>query len=88
MPRAYASWVGQAAILHVASEDLRVPLRGIIMGESESAVRLRIGEGYDIDIFKPMIEFIEQDNWANIIKRGELRPKLGVCPTEQFQKAS
>ena len=67
MPSAYASWMGQAVVLQVASGDLRVPLRGVLVGESESAVRFRIGEGWDIDIYKPMILAVEQDNWANII---------------------
>jgi hypothetical protein len=67
MPSAYASWVGQAVILLVAADDLRVPLRGVIVGESETTVRFRVGEGWDIDIYKPMILAVEQDNWAGIL---------------------
>jgi len=67
MQSAYASWVGQAVVLQVAAGDLRVPLRGVIVGESDGAVRFRIGEGWDIDIYKPMILAVEQDNWASII---------------------
>ena len=67
MPSAYASWVGQAVILQVAADDLRVPLRGVIVGESETTVRFRVGEGWDIDIYKPMILVVEQDNWAGIL---------------------
>ena len=66
MPSAYATWLGQAVILQVATGELRVPLRGIIVGESESAIRFRIGEGWDIDVYKPMILAVEQDNWAAI----------------------
>lgn len=62
MPTVYASWLGQAVILQVASDDLRVPLRGMIIGESDTTVRFRVGEGWDIDIFKPMILAVEQDN--------------------------
>ncbi len=61
MPSAYASWIGQAVVLQVAAGDLRVPLRGVIVGESEGAVRFRVGEGWDIDIYKPMILAVEQD---------------------------
>ena len=64
MPTVYASWIGQAVILQVAADDLRVPLRGIIVGETDTAVRFRVGEGWDIDIFKPMILAVEQDNWV------------------------
>ena len=67
MPSAYATWIGQAVILQVATGDLRVPLRGVIVGESESAVRFRVGEGWDIDIFKPMILAVEQDSWAKVL---------------------
>ena len=67
MPSAYASWVAQAVILLVAADDLRVPLRGVIVGESETTVRFRVGEGWDIDIYKPMILAVEQDNWAGIL---------------------
>jgi hypothetical protein len=67
MPSAYASWVGQAVILQVAADDLRVPLRGVIVGESETTVRFRVGEGWDIDIYKPMILAVEKDNWAGIL---------------------
>ena len=66
MQSAYASWVGQAVVLQVATADLRVPLRGVIVGESDTAVRFRIGEGWDIDVFKSMILAVEQDEWARI----------------------
>jgi hypothetical protein len=67
MPSAYASWVGQAVILQVAAGDLRVPLRGIIVGESDGTIRFRIGDTWDIDIYKPMILAVEQDNWASLV---------------------
>ena len=67
MQGAYASWVGQAVVLHVAAADLRVPLRGTVVGESDDAVRFRIGESWDVDIYKTMILAIEEDNWTNVI---------------------
>ena len=67
MHSVYASWVGQAVVLQVAAGDLRVPLRGTIVGESEDALRFRIGENWDIDIYKTMILAIEEDSWANVI---------------------
>lgn len=67
MTSPYASWIGQAVILQVATDDLRVPLRGVIVGESDNSVRLRVGEGWDIDIYKPMILAVEQDSWASIL---------------------
>ena len=67
MPSVYAPWVGQAVVLQVATGDLRVPLRGTIVGESEEAVRIRVGDTWDIDIYKAMILAVEQDSWASLI---------------------
>ncbi len=64
---AFATWVGQPVVLQVASADFQVPLRGIIVGESDEAVRFRVGEGWDVDIFKSMILAVEEDEWANSI---------------------
>jgi hypothetical protein len=54
-------------ILQVAAEDVRVPLRGVIVGESDSSVQFRVGEGWDIDIYKHMILAVEQDSGACIL---------------------
>jgi hypothetical protein len=66
MQSAYASWIGQAVVLQVAATDLRVPLRGTILGETDEAVRFRIGEGWDVDIYKSMILAVEED-WASVV---------------------
>jgi len=67
MISAYSFWVGQTVILQVAAADMRVPLRGVIVGESESSVRFRVGEGWDIDIFKHMILAVEQDCRVSVL---------------------
>ena len=67
MPSAYASWVGQAVILQVAADNLCVPLRGVIVGESETTVLFWVEEGRDIDIYKTMIIAVEQDSMASIL---------------------
>ena len=67
MASAYAFWLGQSVILQVAAEEICVPLRGVIIGESDSTVRFRVGEGWDIDIYKHMILAVEQDSWAEIL---------------------
>ena len=67
MPSVYAPWVGQAVVLQVATGDLRVPLRGTIVGESEEAIRIRVGDAWDIDIYKTMILAVEQDSWASLV---------------------
>jgi hypothetical protein len=67
MPSAYAFWVGQEVILQVAADELCVPLRGVIVGESESTVQFRVGVSGDLDIYKHMILAVEQDNWAGVL---------------------
>lgn len=62
MNNAYALWLGQQVVLNVASGDVQVPLRGTVVGESEVALRFRIGDAWDVDIFKSMILSIEEDS--------------------------
>ena len=51
----------------MADDDLCVPLCGVIVGESETTVRIRVGEGWDMDVFKLMILAVEQDNLASVL---------------------
>ncbi len=67
MEGAYAVWLGQPVVLQLTAGEQRVPLRGTIVGESLDAVRFRIGEGWDVDIFKAMILAVEEDNWVGLI---------------------
>lgn len=67
MQSAYAVWLNQPVVLQVSAGDLRVPLRGTVVGESPDSVRFRIGEGWDVDIYKTMILAVEEDNWVSII---------------------
>lgn len=61
MDKAYAPWVGRLVILQVASGALKVPLRGKILKDCGDAVRIRIGENWDVDIYKAMILAVEED---------------------------
>ncbi len=63
----YAVWFGQPVVLQIDAGNLPVPLRGTIIGESQEAVRFRIGDAWDVDIYKAMILAVEEDNWASII---------------------
>jgi len=67
MQSAYESWIGTPVILQVSAGELRVPLRGTIIGENDDAVRFRVGDGWDIDVFKNMILAVEEDNWASLV---------------------
>lgn len=61
MNSAFKPWVGQSVILQVALGDIKVPLRGTLLRDGIESVRMRIGEGYDVDIYKEMIMAVEQD---------------------------
>jgi hypothetical protein len=61
MVSSYAPWFGKIVILRVTTGELRVPLRGIIVGESQGAVRFRIEGNWDIDVYKSLILTVEQD---------------------------
>jgi hypothetical protein len=64
MQKGYSVWMGQAVVLKVALGDIRVPLRGKLLKENGETVRMRIGEGWDVDIYKNMIVDVEEDALA------------------------
>ena len=64
MQTAFQGWLGHAVVLHVALGDIQVPLRGQLLKESGDTVRMRIGEGWDVDIYKNMIMGVEEDGMA------------------------
>ena len=64
MDSAYATWLGQPVVLQVALGDIKVPLRGTLLKDSDETVRMRIGEGWDVDIYKTMILAVEPDAMA------------------------
>lgn len=61
MDSAFKAWIGQPVILQVALGDIRVPLRGKLLKDGSDTVRMRIGEGWDVDIYKTMILAVEED---------------------------
>lgn len=61
MVTAFTTWVGQSVVLQVVLGDITVPLRGKLLKDGESTVRMRIGDGWDVDIYKEMIMAVEQD---------------------------
>jgi hypothetical protein len=49
-------------VLQVALGDIKVPLRGKLLKDAGETVRMRIGEGWDVDIYKVMILAVEEDS--------------------------
>lgn len=66
MQPGYEAWLGHAVVLQVALGDIKVPLRGRLLRENGETVRMRIGEGWDVDIYKTMILGVEEDGMALI----------------------
>lgn len=61
MDSAYAAWVGLPVVLQVALGDIKVPLRGKLLKDGGDTIRMRIGDGWDVDIYKAMILTVEED---------------------------
>ena len=64
MQTGFNGWLGHAVVLQVALGDIKVPLRGKLLKENGETVRMRIGEGWDVDIYKTMILAVEEDAMA------------------------
>jgi hypothetical protein len=64
MMDAFQPWIGQAVVLQVALGDIKVPLRGKLLKDGDDTVRMRIGDGWDVDIYKAMIMGVEEDRLA------------------------
>jgi hypothetical protein len=64
MDSAYQTWIGESVVLQVALGDIKVPLRGKLLKDGGETVRMRVGDGWDIDIYKAMILAVEQDAMA------------------------
>ena len=62
MENPYKAWVGQSVLLQVALGDIKVPLRGTLLKNGSETIRMRIGEGWDVDIYKSMIMTVERDS--------------------------
>jgi hypothetical protein len=67
MEGGYAVWMGQPVILRVVAGNLRVPLRGRLVSETDEVLRLRIAESWDVDIFKSMVVAVEHDTPVSVI---------------------
>ena len=66
MDSAFAPWIGLPVILQVALGDIKVPLRGKLLKDSGDTLRMRIGEGWDVDIYKAMVVAVEEDAMSTL----------------------
>jgi hypothetical protein len=65
-PLNFEPWLNKRVILRVAFAEVCVPLPGTLLSETPTALRFRIGDGWDVDIFKSMVLAIEPETWTNI----------------------
>jgi hypothetical protein len=61
MDSAFATWIGRPVVLQVALGESRVGVRGILLRDGADTLRVRLVEGFDIDIFKEMVLAVEDD---------------------------
>jgi hypothetical protein len=80
MQSAYTVWIGHAVVLQLAAAGLRAPVPGRIVGESENAIRFRIGRDWDIDIPKSMILAVEQESFRSVRRPRRRAVVLSGCP--------
>lgn len=66
MQTGFNGWLGHSVVLQVALGDIKVPLRGKLLKEGGETIRMRIGDGWDVDIYKAMILAVEEDAMALI----------------------
>jgi hypothetical protein len=57
----YSVWMDQPVILRVAAGEMRVPLRGKLVGETPEALQLRIAGCLDLHIIKSAVLAVEED---------------------------
>jgi len=62
----FEPWIGKRVILRVAFAEVCVPLPGTLVNETPTALRFRIGDGWDVDIFKSMVLAVEPETWTEI----------------------
>jgi len=62
MLKTYSNWLGSQVVLQIEAQEALVPLRGLIVNESDHALRFRLEGGWEVDIYKEMILRVEADN--------------------------
>ena len=63
MLKTYSNWLGSRVVLQIETGESLVPLRGLIVDESDHALRFRLDGGWEVDIYKEMILRVEADNY-------------------------
>jgi hypothetical protein len=62
MLKSYSDWLGRQVVLQIEAGESLVPLRGLVVNESNTALRFRLDGCWDVDIYKEMILRVEAEN--------------------------
>jgi hypothetical protein len=60
----YATWLGIPVFLNVIAGGIKTSLFCTIIGESNATVRVRIGNQWDVDIYKEMVMTVDEFSHA------------------------
>jgi hypothetical protein len=52
MAKTYSDWLGRQVVLQIEAGESLIPLRGLVVNESNNALRFRFDGGWEVDIFK------------------------------------
>jgi RNase P/RNase MRP subunit p29 len=63
MSKTYSDWLGRQVVLQIEAGESLIPLRGLVVNESDNALRFRLDGGWEVDIYKEMILRVEADNY-------------------------
>ena len=51
MSKTYSDWLGRQVVLQIETGESLVPLRGLVVNESNSVLRFRLDGGREVDIY-------------------------------------
>ena len=63
MSKTYSDWLGRQVVLQVKAGESVVPLRGLVVDESNNVLRFRLDGCWEVDIYKEMVLRVEADNY-------------------------
>jgi len=63
MSKTYSDWLGRQVVLQIKAGESLVPLRGLVVDESNNVLRFRLDGCWEVDIYKEMVLRVETDNY-------------------------
>ncbi len=80
MSNTYSDWLGRQVVLQIEAGESLVPLRGLVVNESNNALRFRLDGCWDVDIYKEMILRVEAENCEAFQLRNWTVSNKAPCP--------